>query len=191
MERVDFQGKTDPIILSESLNSMGFDAKDIEEKTDYLKELYFTHLAQDMETHSPRILPGIKKILSQLHDKKSIILGLLTGNFARSAHIKLEPFSLNKYFPIGVFGDDAPTRNELPPIARQKINDTYNISLEYHNMTIVGDTIYDIACAKAVGARSIAVGTGWTDRDKLKMHNPDLYFDDLDDTETILEAILS
>ena len=58
-------------------------------------------------------------------------------------------------------------------------------------MFIIGDTIYDVECAKSVGAVSIAVGTGWGDTEDLKNSNPDYYFDDLSDTDAIMNIILS
>ncbi|MBZ0303183.1 MAG: HAD hydrolase-like protein, partial [Anaerolineae bacterium] len=47
------------------------------------------------------------------------------------------------------------------------------------DITVIGDTEADIACARAVGARAIAVATGFADRDMLMAAQPDHLLDDL------------
>jgi hypothetical protein len=42
-----------------------------------------------------------------------------------------------------------------------------------------------------VGARSIAVLTGWVERPALEVVNPHYLFDDLSDTEAVLDAIFA
>jgi len=51
MEKIDFQGKTDPLILTESLTIMGFSDQDIENKSGLLKEKYFTYLQEYIKTY--------------------------------------------------------------------------------------------------------------------------------------------
>ncbi len=189
MEKIDFQGKTDPLILKESLFMMGFSEKDIEDKSDLLKEKYFIYLREKIKTHDVTIYPGIRDILLTLSERKDIILGLLTGNFTESAKIKLESQDLNKYFKFGVFGDDAPIRNLLPAKAREKMIELFGLQIDFKDTIIIGDTIYDVRCAKYSGAVSIAVGTGWSTRDILENENPDFYFDDLGNITEFMKII--
>ena len=179
MEKIDFQGKTDPLILIESLSIMGFSDKDIEEKSGLLKEKYFLYLQENMKTYDVTVYPGIKEILHALSEREDIILGLLTGNFTESAKIKLSSHDLNKFFKFGVYGDDAPIRNLLPEVAQKRITELFNLQIDFKDTIIIGDTVYDVRCAKYSGAVSIAVGTGWSKPDILKNENPDFYFDDL------------
>ena len=179
MEKVDFQGKTDPLILKESLSIMGFSDKDIEEKSGLLKDKYFYYLQENMKTCEVTVYPGIKDILHALSERDDIILGLLTGNFTESAKIKLSSHDLNKYFKFGVYGDDAPIRNLLPEVAQKRITELFDLQISFKDTIIIGDTIYDVRCARYSGAVSIAVGTGWSKPDILKNENPDFYFDDL------------
>ena len=189
MNMVDFQGKTDPLILHESLESMGLGKEDIQEKTDHLKKRYFYHLEKNMNIYDSELLPGVKELLDSLSGENDIVTALLTGNFKESAEIKLSKYDLNGYFSFGVFGDDAPVRNGLPPIAREILRNRFELDIPYENMIIIGDTIYDVECARNVGAVSIAVGTGIGDSEKVKQMNPDYYFDNLRDTEAVLGAI--
>jgi len=191
MEVVDFQGKTDPLILTESLSAMGFSDDIIRNGTGKLKEKYFSHLRENIIKYNTVIMPGIPVLLDALSKQENIILGILTGNFRQSAEIKLAAAGVENYFRFGAFGDDAPNRNGLPPIAKNIIMERYGIEIDYSDFFIIGDTVYDIECAKASGAVSISVGTGWADKEKLLSRNPDYYFDDLSDTEKILNIILN
>ena len=66
MEKVDFQGKTDPVILKESLEIMGFSHQDIKEKSGLLKERYFIHLEENIHKYEVVLFPGIVEILDSL-----------------------------------------------------------------------------------------------------------------------------
>ncbi len=190
MDAVDFQGKTDPLILLESLNVMGFGEEEIHRNLDALKERYFHHLEIGMGDGAAILLPGVERLLERLSRHDGILSGLLTGNFRESARIKLGRFDLNRFFPFGVFGDDAADRNEMPAIARRLIRETFGFDIGFRDTIIIGDTVYDIECAKSAGAISVSVGTGWADRSALLSLGPDHYFDDLNDTEKVIESIL-
>jgi phosphoglycolate phosphatase-like HAD superfamily hydrolase len=179
MEVIDFQGKNDPAILIESLSIMGFSDKDIADKSDILMEKYFHYLKESIHKYEVTVYPGIKDILSKLYDRDDILLGLLTGNFTESAMIKLGSHDLNRFFKFGAYGDDAPIRNLLPEVAQKKIAELYDLKIDFKDTVIIGDTIYDVRCAKYAGAVSVAVGTGWGKTEALKNENPDYYFDDL------------
>jgi phosphoglycolate phosphatase len=190
MNAVDFQGKTDPLILQESLGIMGFAEDDINLNIEALKTKYFHHLRTNIYDNTSVLLPGVDELLQKLSGMKIILLGLLTGNFRESAQIKLDRFDLNRYFAFGVFGDDAAFRNHMPAIARKIIHDQFGIDMPFKDIIIIGDTVYDIECAKSAGAVSVSVGTGWIGKETLISHDPDYFFDDLSDTDRILEIIL-
>jgi len=189
MEKIDFQGKTDPVILIESLELMGFSEADIKEKSGLLKERYFFHLEENILKYEVLLFPGIVEILEALVSRDDVILGLLTGNFYESAQIKLRSHELNRFFSFGAFGDDAPVRNLLPGIAREKILSLYGIEVNFKDTIIIGDTVYDIRCARHAGAVSVAVGTGWTDHEILLGENPDHFFRDLSDRERFMKLL--
>ncbi len=190
MHAVDFQGKTDPLILLESLGIMGYREEDIHRNIDKLKSRYFEHLRTNIYDSSSVLLPGVEELLVRLSGSDSVMVGLLTGNFRESARIKLDRFNLNRFFTFGVFGDDASYRNDMPPIARSLIRESFNIDVPFHNIIIIGDTVHDIACAKSSGAVSISVGTGWVDRKVLLALDPDHFFEDLSDVDGVMKAIL-
>jgi phosphoglycolate phosphatase len=189
MDSVDFQGKTDPLILGESLAGTGFGAEEINHNIDELKARYFRYLGQNMEESGSVLLPGVVELLERLTGMESLFTGLLTGNFRDGARIKLGHFGLNRYFGFGVFGDDAAHRNDMPPIARRLLRERYEVDVPFGDIVIIGDTVHDIACARASGAVAVAVGTGWVEREVLLSLGPDHYFEDMSDTDGVLAAI--
>ena len=189
MDKLDFQGKTDPVILQESLSIMGFTEKNISEKSGILKDKYFSYLDESIKTHEVTLYPGIKEILTALSKKKDIILGLLTGNFTESARIKLGSHDLNRFFRFGVYGDDAPVRDLLPGVAQKRMNELFDLHIDFKNTVIIGDTVYDIRCAKNSGAVSVAVGTGWSTKEILQNENPDFYFDNFKDINKFMRIM--
>jgi phosphoglycolate phosphatase len=52
---------------------------------------------------------------------------------------------------------------------------------------VIGDTAHDIACGKAIGVRTLAVGTGGNTLDQLRLHAPTALVEDLGDTEAIMK----
>ena len=54
---------------------------------------------------------------------------------------------------------------------------------------IIGDTPNDISCARAVGAKALAVATGKFSIEELREHQPDFLLPDLTDIAGFLEII--
>jgi phosphoglycolate phosphatase-like HAD superfamily hydrolase len=54
---------------------------------------------------------------------------------------------------------------------------------------VIGDTPLDIGCARAIGARVLAVATGVHTLDQLHDAGPDLALSDLSDPSTFLESL--
>src|SRR5438552_1005065 len=60
---------------------------------------------------------------------------------------------------------------------------------ERFEIEVIGDTPRDIACGKALGARTIAVATGSWNREKLAEHAPDFLIDDLSDVDRLIDTL--
>ncbi len=56
---------------------------------------------------------------------------------------------------------------------------------------VIGDTPYDIRCAKEHGCRSLAVATGSFDVQKLSEHAPDRVVKDLSRTDDVVRWLLN
>jgi phosphoglycolate phosphatase len=132
------------------------------------------------------VLPGVTDLLHALASRSDMFLGLLTGNSEEGARIKLEHFDLWKFFRCGAFGDDVHDRNDLFAVAVDRVEASGAPRVPPHNVIVVGDTVLDVACAKAAGARSVAVATGPSDVEALRLSGADIAVEDLSDTGAFL-----
>jgi phosphoglycolate phosphatase-like HAD superfamily hydrolase len=152
---------------------------------------YFACLAEELLVDGPgkRVLPGVQALLDELATRDDVVLALLTGNFEPSARLKLEHFDLWRYFTCGAFGDDAPHRNGLVPVAIERARAAAHPRVEGSRAVVIGDTPHDVACAQAGGVRSIAVATGGAHAHALGHAGADVVFEDLGDTSEVVAAI--
>ena len=108
------------------------------------------------------------------------VIGLLTGNIRLGAEIKLRRFDLWDQFATGAFADDAADRNEIAAIAKRRGETLLDDELAGDEVLVIGDTPLDIACARAIGAKVIAVGTGMYRPKDLLPLQPDWAVDNLE-----------
>ncbi len=103
--------------------------------------------------------------------------------------IKLEHFGLWDRFAWGAFGDDYAERDAL---ARAAVADAprRGVTLaDPRHAVVVGDTPFDIACARAAGARVVAVATGGHTLEELRALGPDLAVPTLDELDAVLALV--
>ncbi|MDQ5858317.1 MAG: HAD hydrolase-like protein [Acidobacteriota bacterium] len=185
----DFSGKTDPQILRELvMESVG--RPHFEAALQAVLDRYVEELSRRLRPEAVVVKPGVPALLDRLADEPRVTLGLLTGNIARGARLKLEPAGLNCYFRFGAFGDDSADRYCLPAIAVARAREETGRDFEGRSVVIIGDSVHDVACGRSLGARAIAVATGPTPVEKLQAEKPDALFADFSDVEAAREAIL-
>lgn len=136
-----------------------------------------------------RVLPGVPALLNALREEGVHEIAVLTGNTEQGAWTKLRHFGLDGHFRFGAFGDDHHDRDELGPLAVKRAADLTGITFAPHEVVVIGDTPKDVACARALGARSVAVATGTVPRSELEAAKPDLVLDDLADSAFAMEAL--
>ena len=107
------------------------------------------------------------------------LLGLLTGNIRLGAEIKLRHFDLWDVFQTGAFADDHEERDQIAAIARDRAGRMLQRNLRGEEILVVGDTPLDIRCARAIGAKALAVASGGSTLAELKLHAPDWAVADL------------
>ncbi len=128
-----------------------------------------------------RILPGVETVLTSLTAEPIATLGLLTGNTAAGAAAKMRHFGLDRFFAFGAHGCDHADRNQLGPIALKRAALHAGRSFTSEETLVIGDTPKDIACARAIGARCLAVATGRFSAVELAAHRPDRVVECMDD----------
>jgi phosphoglycolate phosphatase len=186
---IDLAGRTDTSIVADAFarQRMIADASAVAS----FRARYLECLREEVPRpgHGKRVLPGIAPLLDALEPHPQTFLGLLTGNFADAAEVKLAHFDLWRYFRCGAFGEDAHDRNHLVPVALYRARGRgLPDHVDARHTVVIGDTPRDIACARAHGARVVAVATGEYKVDALT--HADVVFADFSDTQAVLDAIL-
>ncbi|HRJ71072.1 MAG TPA: HAD family hydrolase [Terrimicrobiaceae bacterium] len=155
-----------------------------------LLDAYLGFLRERISLHPGRVLPGIVKLLDGLRGRPDCVLALLTGNIVAGAEVKLAHYGVWDYFEFGAFADDHHDRNELGKFARARAQEKHGEEFSPERIFVIGDTPRDIECGRAIGARTVAIATGMYSREQLAEHQPDVLFDDLSDTQSVMAALL-
>jgi len=191
--QIRFDGKTDPQIVRELLAAAGDAAADDPDTIAGICDRYVVHLEEELE-RSPgatRLLPGVALLLDRLESRGDVVLGLLTGNLVRGAGLKLRSGGLDPArFLVGAYGSDSPHRPDLPAIAAERAAPLFGWVPAGETVVIVGDTPADVTCGRAIGARAVAVATGSYTVSVLREAGARAAFDDLSDTDAVLDALL-
>lgn len=191
---VSFGGRLDPLIYADATaNCTGIDtaAKHAEFRDVYTREL---HRLIHEDGHNVMALPGIHDLidglLARVRDQGDVILGLLTGNYAQTARIKIEAAGLRReWFTLACFGDEADSRTGLAALALQRYEQSTCVTPDPARVIVIGDTPHDVACAKAHGCTAFAVATGLTSADELRAAGADFVVNDLTDPMPLLSLL--
>jgi phosphoglycolate phosphatase-like HAD superfamily hydrolase len=150
---------------------------------------YVHRLGELLPVKQGRLLPGILPLLEALKGRPDIVLALLTGNLARGAELKLTHYGVWHYFEFGAYADDHHDRNQLGHFAKARALERHGIDFPPERIYVLGDTAHDITCARAIGAKAVAIATGNFSRAELAPHAPDFLFDDLSDVGAVLAVL--
>ncbi len=184
-----FSGKTDPQIVYELTAQAGLPREQVVPRVSEVFERYLSRLREVLRGDAVRVLPGVREALERLSATPGVRLGLLTGNIAPGAAVKLGAAGLARYFAIGAFGSDDEDRNALVAVARRRAAAAWGQEFPGTATVVIGDAEADVLCARAGGARAVAVASGWTARELLAAQRPDALLDTLEG-EAALAALL-
>jgi phosphoglycolate phosphatase len=151
---IRYGGKTDPQIIDEIFAARLGRPATPEERAGFL-DAYIPRLHSLLATHGVKVLAGVTDALRFL-SSQPVRLGVATGNVRAGADAKLGAAGLTKWFDCGGYGCDSMVRAELVARAIERGRE----GREVREVVVVGDTIHDIAAARACGATVVAVATG-------------------------------
>lgn len=197
IEGYRFDGKTDPQIVGELLTLAGHPECDSEDRITAVCRRYVDLLTAELAkpTQATKLYPGINDLLTALEPyeaKGGALIGLLTGNVQDGAALKLRSAGLDPArFAVGAFGSDSRRRADLPAMAARRAAERTGRTFTGADMVVVGDTPDDVACARPMGARTVAVATGLYDTSALRATGATHVFANLSDTPAVLAALLS
>lgn len=186
---VKIQGQTDRGIARELFAA--HDLEDSDENWQTFRECYAKNLEKELPQRDGYVLPGVREILEQLDAREDAILGLLTGNIEKGARLKLEHYDLMHFFSFGGYGDHHPVRDDVARTAKENAEQELGRQVAPDSIWVIGDTPNDIRCAKAIGARVLAVGTGGVELPELDSHDPDHCTADLSDVDRVVDLFLN
>ena len=179
---MNFAGRSDSWIVPTALANNGRDcsADDLERFVD----AYVPHLSEAVIERNSELCPGVIELLDALASE-NVTMGLGTGNFRRAAEAKLTPLGIWERFVDGGFGDDAADRTALLAIGLERLQ---RLSSDGADAVVIGDTGHDVEAGHAIGAKVVAVKTGYAQPGELD--DADVILDDLSDLEASMVALL-
>jgi phosphoglycolate phosphatase-like HAD superfamily hydrolase len=189
---VSFAGRSDRAIALDLFAAHGIEPSDVNWRA--FRAGYLQRLPDALKRKPGRVLPGVAALLDALDALPQSAVGLLTGNVREGAATKLGYYGLGHRFAFGGFGDDTNDRCEIAAIAlaaaqQHAAERNGGRGEALWGAMVIGDTIHDIRCARAIGAVAVAVPTGGATKAELAAEGPDILVDDLSDPSRLLEVL--
>ena len=103
-------------------------------------------------------IPGSEDVLSILTSSSEFAVALATGGFRLTAELKLRRAGLfNPSIPLAS-SDDAASRENIMRVAARRAAERY--ATQFDKFTYVGDGVWDVKAARALGWRFMGIGSG-------------------------------
>ena len=183
LNRADFAGRTDWPLFWEAAVHTRVPTALIDWAA--VQAAYFSQLSTELANSPPTVLPGVGELLFALAASKHFLLRLGTGNFYRSACLKLSAVGLWRYFPQGGgFADDGPDRPAILRAARRT-------APAATHAVVIGDTPYDVEAAHAESLACLAVATGRFSADQLSRSGADTVLESLSDPNSVMSQLVA
>ena len=168
---IEFSGRTDRAILRDALCANQCSDRPFEEDLRRFKRAYFRRLAGSLRASPGFVLGGVTDFLVTLSGDRDATVGLATGNFRTSAAMKLRHYGIAGHFTLGGFGDAAEERAD---VVDQALRAAKRVAGRHATAFVIGDTVHDIASAKAHGAVAVGVATGTASAEDLSRAGADI-----------------
>lgn len=189
-----FDGKTDPQIVRDLMVAAGHPHAESATHVQAVCDRYVQLLEQEFAggQRTSTVFPGVPELLDELEARADVMLGLLTGNIAAGAKLKLEAVGIEmERFRVGAFGSDSADRRALPPVAAARAAEVMGTEPHGEQIVIIGDTPADVTCGASVGARAVGVATGSYSAADLHAAGAYAVFEDLTHTDGVVAAIFA
>ncbi len=187
LEGLEIAGRTDRWIVEQLLGRDG-KPNDPGAVAQFLDH-YVEFLAEELPRRNGGLHPGVRGILEEADRRPEFVQGLLTGNIEKGARLKLRRYGVNHFFKFGAFADDSAVRNDLGPHAQRRAEESHGVDFPPERIFVIGDTPHDVACARAIGAKAIAVATGSFSAEQLRACGADAVLTDLAHPESFFDLL--
>jgi len=158
-------------------------------RRDRLVQLYkdsFRALREESggEAHSP-FYPGAREALDRLDDA-GWLMSIATGKARRGLDHMLDSHGLRRLFTGTQTADDAPSKPH-PGMVLKCLAAT---GVPAPRAVVVGDTEYDMAMARAAGARAVGVRWGYHGPDRLSRGGAEVIVEDFGALDAVLDGMV-
>jgi len=182
----DYDGRLDKQILWMATEPLGISKKEFNEKLPLLQHAMYAYYVRHGKNKKPYAIDGAQRLISFIKQRDDIVFGLLTGNITEIALWKLRTCGYDGQFTFGLFGEEADDRIALAQSVFQQANEYFHREFSPQNVVVIGDTLHDIRCGKAIGAYTIGVTQkGKDQQDILEKEGADLVVDSLMDQKVL------
>ncbi len=178
-------GLTDFQIAVRTFEMLGLEPDDASIRR--MVRAYEERLPASLPLKNGTVLPNVREILEHLAGRPDVRSYLLTGNTRGGARAKLTHYRLFDFFPDGAFAEDAGDRATIAARALALARQGGPVADD--GVFVIGDTPHDIHCADAIGARTIAVGTGGYTVEELTAHRPWRIYSELPPVDEFMRVI--
>jgi pyrophosphatase PpaX len=153
----------------------------VEEGAQIYRSYHYDNFAELIE-----VFPGILELLEELK-RNGYKTGIVTSRLRHTTHVGLQKYDMEKYFDAIVTCDDTDKHKPDP--------EPVNIALERlgskpEEAIMVGDSMFDIICARNAGVKAVLVG--WaiavSEEDKYGENAPDFIIETAEDLLNILKG---
>lgn len=135
--------------------------EDQQDRKEEAFELFLPHYNEHCSENTI-IYDGVREYLSILSTMNNIDVALLTNKPEEPTQIILDRLDLKKHFKLIIGGDTLPTRKPSPEGIEFAMN-KFNVGK--HETVMIGDSLPDIAAAKAAGVASIGISGGFGEKE--------------------------
>lgn len=184
---IDYGGRTDMSLIRELFQLNGLKEPTIDDISLFFGD-YVARLKAELQISGSTILPGVAQLLSALEADDRYELGIITGNIEEGAEAKLSHHNIQNFFRFGGYGNRMPKRDDIAREGLAAAEDHLDRKLDGKQCLVIGDTPHDIICSRAIGAYSVAVGTGYSNHESLLKESPTMFFENLADTQQVLRS---
>lgn len=128
---------------------------------------------------------GVKEGIKTLYNK-GYKLGVVTSRIRESAVMGLDHFDLTDYFGCLITADSTDKHKPDPTSAYMALESLGGSSKE---TVFVGDSPYDVLCAKNAGMVSVVVSWSALPKELYMQHNPDYVVDTMEELVELIEKL--
>jgi phosphoglycolate phosphatase len=143
------------------------------------------HVMRAGEKHLEPLYPGAAEAIAALARREDVLLGIATGKSQRGVRAVLGLHGLLDHFSTIKTAEDAPSK----PDPGMVLDAMREAGVAPRDTIVVGDTVYDIAMARAAGATAIGVTWGYHPGPALQEAGAYATIDRFDSLGAVLERI--